>query len=88
MQKRPLTQREIKNRKTDKANEPRVTVSNTTKRMIILQLRDKNSDFYLSERSIYLRPGKMYSDRRSLFNESQLNNLRAKGEVRIISNDV
>lgn len=81
---RPLTQREILKNKKSKASEPQVTVTNRTKRMLTIQLRDVDSDFYVSERSIYINPGKSYTDRHSIFNENQLSNLKAKGEISVI----
>lgn len=81
---RPLTQRDIKKEKRSKAEEPRTTIENLTKRTLILQLRDKNSDFYVGERSIHIGPRKSITERNSLFNTDQLSNLKARGEIRIV----
>jgi hypothetical protein len=80
---RPLTQREIKQRAKSKEAEEKITVSNVSKGTVIVQVREKSSDFYVGERSIYINPGKSYTDRQSLFNEAQLSNLQARGDVRV-----
>ena len=81
---KPQTQREIKKQQKSKAEEPRATVTNMTKGTIILQVRDKNHDFYVGERSIFIREGGSYTDRVSMFNGDQLHNLKARGDIRII----
>lgn len=81
---RPLTQREIKNQKISKEKEPKATVENLTKRTLVLQLRDKNSDFYIGEKSVHIGPRKTLTERVSLFNAHQISNLRAKGEIRVV----
>ena len=81
---RPLTQREIKQQKRSKAEEPKITVENLNKRILTLQLRDKNSDFYVGERSVQIGPHKSLTERESLFNAAQLSNLKAKGEIRVV----
>ena len=78
---KPMTQREIKKQRSQKENEPQLSVFNSSKTMIPIQLREPGSDFYVSEKSIYLSPGKSYTDRTSLFNEHQIENLRAKGKI-------
>lgn len=83
---RPLTQREIKKERQSKADEPKTMVTNMTKRTLILQVREKGSDFYIGERSIHVGPGRSFSDRSSIFNEDQLSNLKAKGEIRVMEN--
>ena len=83
---RPLTQREIKQTKKSKADEPKVTVENLTRRTLVLQLRDPDADFYVGEKSIYVGPRKILTERVSLFNASQISNLRAKGEIRVVGN--
>jgi len=83
---RPLTQREIKQSKATKEDESRATVENLTNRMLVLQLRDQNSDFYVGERSIYVGPHKSLTEKVSLFNTSQISNLKAKGEIRVVGN--
>jgi hypothetical protein len=85
---RPLTQKEIKKDVRSKAEEPRTTVTNVTKRTIPLQLRDQNADFYVSERSVQIGAGKTFTDRTSLFNPSQLSNLQAKGEIRVLGGTI
>jgi len=83
--KRPLTQRELKKiRKAKEADGERMTVYNPTKRMIPIQVRDVGRDFFVSEQSIYVGPGKRYTDKRSRFNMDQIANLQAKGEIKII----
>jgi hypothetical protein len=84
---KPVTQAEIKREKQSKEVEPKTTVTNITSpgRMITLQLRDKNVDFYVGERSIYVNPGKSFTERASLFNADQLSNLQAKGEIKVLN---
>lgn len=81
---RPLTQREIQKEKRSKAEEPKMMVTNMTKRSIPIQVRENGSDFYIGERSVMIGPGKSFTERMSLFNESQISNLRAKGEIRVL----
>jgi len=81
---RPQTQREIQKSKTSKASEPKTTVENLTKRTLILQLRDQNSDFYVGEKAIHIGPHKTLTERTSLFNAGQLSNLKARGELRVV----
>jgi len=81
---RPLTQREIKKEKQSRSEEPKTMITNMTKRMIVLQVREKGSDFYVGERSIQVGPGRSFTDRASLFNSDQLSNLKAKGEIRVL----
>lgn len=81
---KPVTQREIANQTKSKASEPRITVENLKKRILTLQLRDQNSDFYVGERSVQIGSHKSLTERKSLFNSAQLSNLRAKGDIRII----
>ena len=81
---RPQTQREIEQVARSKAEEPRTTVENLTKRTLVLQLREKNSDFYVGERSIHIGSHKSLTERASLFNAAQLSNLKAKGEIRVV----
>lgn len=86
---RPLTQRELKKQKSSKVQEPRLTVTNMNrKRSITLQVRDGDSDFYVGERAIYIAPGKSYTDRTSVFNEDQISNLKAKGEIRVLTANI
>ena len=85
---RPQTQREIQKERMSKAEEPKTTVENLTKRTLILQLRDQNSDFYIGERSIHVGPHKTLTERTSLFNSDQLSNLRARGEIRVVGSIV
>jgi len=81
---RPKTQREIKQNVRSKAEEPKITVENLNKRTLVLQLREQNSDFYVGERSVYVGPNKSITERKSLFNQDQLSNLRARGEIRVV----
>jgi hypothetical protein len=81
---KPLTQREIKQQKRSKAEEPKITVENLNKRILTLQLRDQNSDFYVGERSVQIGPHKTLTERESLFNAAQLSNLKAKGQIRVV----
>jgi len=81
---KPMTQREIKQTKRSKSDEPKATVENLTKRTLVLQLRDQNADFYVGERSVYIGPHKTLTERISLFNANQISNLRAKGEIRVV----
>lgn len=81
---RPQTQREIQQSKRSKAEEPKTTIENLTKRTLVLQLRDQNTDFYVGERSVHIGPHKTLTERTSLFNSGQLSNLRAKGELRVV----
>jgi len=83
---RPMTQRELKQVKTSKTSEPKATVENLTRRTLVIQLRDQNSDFYVGERAIHISSGKTLTERVSLFNASQISNLRARGEIRVIGN--
>lgn len=85
---RPLTQREIKQQKKSKAEEPKITIENLNKRILTIQLRDQNSDFYVGERSVQLGPRKSLTERESLFNSAQLSNLKAKGDIRVVGGTV
>lgn len=80
---RPLTQREIQKKQESVSDEPKVIVTNCTKRTIIIQLRDKESDFYVGERAIYIGPGKSFAERATLFNLDQLANLKVKGDIKL-----
>jgi hypothetical protein len=82
---RPHTQREIKKFAESKKSEPRVSVTNIKKSMVILSVREPGSDFYIGEKSIYINPGKTYTNRKSLFNEQQISNLKAKGEISVLN---
>jgi len=85
---RPLTQREIKQTKQSKTKEQTATVENLTRRTLILQLRDQNSDFYVGEKAIHIGPHKTLTERVSLFNSSQISNLKARGEIRVVGDIV
>lgn len=85
---RPMTQREIKQARRSKADEPHATVENLTKRTLILQLREQNSDFYVGERAVHVGPRKTLTERTSLFNSAQISNLKARGEIRVVGNIV
>lgn len=82
---RPHTQREIKKFAESKQSEPRISVTNIKKSMIVLSVREPGSDFYIGERSIYINPGKTYVNRESMFNEQQISNLKAKGEISVLN---
>lgn len=76
---RPLTQRELAKR--EKAKEATITVTNNTKRMIQVQVKDPGSDFFISEQTIRIGPGKSFTAPESSFYKHQLNNLKVKGEI-------
>jgi len=84
-----MTQREIKKAKAigAKRNVEMVAVTNCGSHMVQLHLRDPGSDFYVGERVIRLLPGQRYVDERDRFNQFQLENLQAKGELTVVSVD-
>ena len=83
---RPMTQQEIKRAKQQKPDEEQLEVYNCSKQMIQLHLRQPGTDFYVGEQVVRLLPGRSYRGERKLFNEGQLDNLRAKRDIRILNN--
>ena len=86
--KRPLTQRELRKQKEKKlgVHENDITIYNPSRsRMISVQVRDPESDFYIGEQTVHIHPGKRYTNKESRFNQAQLKNLQSKGELRIIN---
>jgi len=79
-------QRDIIKRKIEGSNKMKVTVSNTSKAMLPIQIRKPGSDFYIGERSIYLMPGKSYIDYEENFNFSQISNLSKQSKLKIVKN--
>lgn len=84
MNKRPLTQNEIKKSVENLESEPRISVTNMDKHMLVLQIREPGSDFFIGERSVYIKSGKTFTERKSLFNQSQISNLRSKGKIKVL----
>ncbi|MBD3405033.1 MAG: hypothetical protein GF411_02720 [Candidatus Lokiarchaeota archaeon] len=85
--KRPLTQREIKKKKqVESKSAETMTVYNPSRaKMISIQVRDPSKDFYLSEQTIRIGPGKKYTNKKSFFNPNQLKNLGARGDIKVLS---
>jgi hypothetical protein len=83
MSKKPMTQREIKKgKKKEKAE--MLTVYNPRGQAVPLQIRDPEKDFYVSEQTIHLGPGKRYTDYAHMFNRDQIENLSTKGMIRVL----
>lgn len=82
--KRPLTQREIRNIRRKSEDSKTISVFNPKKRVVHLQVREPSSDFYMGEQTIRISPNRAYVNKLNNFNINQLNNLRARGDIRII----
>lgn len=83
MSKKLVTQREIKkSKKQERAD--MITVYNPRSQSVPLQIRDPEKDFYVSEQTIHLGPGKRYTDYAHMFNKNQLENLSTKGMIRVL----
>lgn len=63
-----------------------VTVTNISGQMIPLQLRPEGGDFFIHERQARLLAGKSITVPRNYINQGQIDNLRARHEVRVSSN--
>jgi hypothetical protein len=81
--KRPLTQREIMKR-TPKADDPAITIYNNTNNIVQIQIREPGKDFYVSEQTIRIPPKKSYRARADYFNSHQLQNLKERGEIKVL----
>lgn len=85
--KRPLTQREIKKKKNVESgkSDETITIYNPSRaKMVSIQVRDPGKDFYLSEQTVRVGPGKRYTNKKSFFNPNQLKNLSVRGDIRVL----
>lgn len=84
MPDRPRTQRELKKQRKAKEQVEFVTVTNTSKQAVPIQLKaPKNVDFFTGEQTTYLRIGKSQKYPKHRVYPDQLRNLQAKRYIRV-----
>lgn len=66
------------------ANE-QITLTNVSRQMIPVQIKPPNGDFYLHERQARIMPGKSLTVPLSHVSQGQIENLKARHELRITS---
>ena len=61
-----------------------VTIVNTSKQMIPLQVKQPGADFYVAERQVRIRPGKQVQLPADYLMDAQLENLRSRKDIQVI----
>lgn len=84
--KRPMTQKEIREKKSrGAADKDTITIQNISKQLITIHARPKEKkDFYISAQDVHLRPGKMVTLPKSRLWESQITRLGSRKMISVI----
>lgn len=61
-----------------------ITVMNTSKQMIPLQVKQPGADFFVAERQVRIRPGKSVQLPADYLMDAQIDNLRSRKDIQVI----